>query len=67
MTKDPEVCFSCGAKLTRDEIGMYRKAVKKDAECCLCLDCLSAKFHVSRAYFEEKIEFLKKQGCTLFF
>lgn len=62
---DPTSCFSCGARLTSDDIGMYRKAVNRGAERCLCLDCLSKKFNLPRAYFEERIAFLKKQGCTL--
>ena len=66
MIADPQKCFSCGAVLTSDDIGMYRKAVNKGAEACLCLNCLSKKYNVSRAYFEEKIAFLKAQGCTLF-
>ena len=66
MTTDPERCFSCGAKLTRDDIGMYRKAVNKGAEQCLCLDCLARKYGVSRSYFLDKIALLKARGCTLF-
>lgn len=63
---DPRLCMRCGAHLTGDDVGMYRKAVDKEAEYCLCLDCLSEKYRVSRAYFEEKIAFLRKNGCQLF-
>ena len=66
MIRDLETCFLCGKQLLRDEIGMYRKAVNKEAEACLCLDCLAAKYKVSRSYFEEKIALLKARGCTLF-
>lgn len=66
MITDPETCFSCGARLTPDDIGMYRKAVNKGAQQCLCLDCLAKKYGVTRKYFEEKIAFLKAHGCTLF-
>ena len=67
MMKDPEFCFACGAGLTRDDIGMYRKAVNRSAEECLCLDCLAKKYNTTRAFFEEKIEMLKSRGCSLFF
>lgn len=67
MLKDPEACFSCGKQLTRDDIGMYRKAVNKGAEQCLCLDCLAVKYGVSRRFFEERIAYLKSHGCTLFY
>ncbi|MBQ9468676.1 MAG: hypothetical protein IJU52_06710 [Clostridia bacterium] len=63
---DPKTCFSCGAVLTSDEIAMYRKAVNRGAQQCQCLNCLSARFNVSRAFFEERIAFLKAHGCTLF-
>ena len=66
MLTDPEKCFSCGKKLTGDDIGMYRKAVNREAEECLCLDCLAKRYHVTRKYFEEKIAFLKASGCFLF-
>lgn len=63
---DSRLCMNCGAALSGDDVGMYRKAVNKEAEHCLCLDCLAAKYRVSRAYFEEKIAFLRKNGCLLF-
>ena len=63
---DPALCFQCGAHLTGDDAGMYRKAVDKEAVHCLCLDCLAQKHGVSREFFERKIAFLRKNGCLLF-
>ena len=66
MQIDPELCFQCGARLNGDDIGMYRKAVDRNAEKCLCIDCLAARYKTTRQYFEEKIAFLKASGCSLF-
>lgn len=63
---DTRFCYNCGAHLTGDDAGMYRKAVDKNAEHCLCLDCLAKKFRTTRSYFEEKIAFLRANGCLLF-
>lgn len=66
MLIDPERCYQCGARLCGDDIGMYRKAVDRAAEKCLCLDCLAKRYKQPRKYFEEKIVFLKASGCSLF-
>ena len=63
---DARLCMRCGVHLSGDDVGMFRKAVNKEAEHCLCLDCLAEKYKVSREYFEKKIAFLRANGCLLF-
>ena len=59
-------CVKCGARLTADDIGATKKFINRGAEEFFCLDCLAERFKVTRAYLEEKIEYLRKSGCTLF-
>ena len=64
--KNAALCFSCGKKLTGDDVGMYKRAVDRGAKEFLCLDCLAKKYKTTREYFEEKIKFLKANNCALF-
>ena len=59
-------CAKCGALLTSDEIGATKKFINKGSTEFYCLDCLAERFKVKRGYLEEKIEFLRNNGCTLF-
>lgn len=59
-------CFNCGASLSNDEIGIYKKAVNRGAVQFLCLDCLAKKLYCSREMLLEKIEHFRKSGCVLF-
>ncbi len=59
-------CIKCGNKLTRDEIGLHKKLCNRGASEHLCIECLSAHFHVPVPLLREKIEQFRKDGCTLF-
>lgn len=59
-------CINCGAVLTSDEIAVNRKLINRGTEKCMCIACLSRFFSVDERLVREKIEFFKKEGCTLF-
>ena len=59
-------CSKCGRELTQDEIGASRKFINKGTTEFFCLDCLAERFRVTRELIEEKIEYLRQHGCTLF-
>jgi len=59
-------CIKCNKVLLPDEIGATKKFVNRGATEFLCLDCLAQRFKVSRSLLEEKIEFLRENGCSLF-
>ena len=63
--KNPR-CIRCGAVLSSDEIGLYKKMINRGAEECMCLHCLSAEVRVSEEYLRERIEQFRRMGCTLF-
>lgn len=59
-------CYRCGAPLSRDEIAIHKKLVNRGAEKHLCKSCLALAFEVSEDLINEKIEWFRKTGCTLF-
>ena len=59
-------CAGCGRELTRDEAGLTRKLISRAAVDCYCLDCLGARFKLSREQLTELIERFRAAGCTLF-
>ena len=64
--KDASCCKNCGRKLIPLEVGATRKFINRGATEYLCLTCLAEEFHVTEALLLERIEYFKKQGCTLF-
>ena len=60
-------CFRCGAELSVDEIGVYKKLINRGAEKFLCIPCLSKELKISEEAIRKKIEQFKKAGCTLFY
>lgn len=62
------VCKNCKRELTRDEIALYKRLIFRGAEDdeCLCITCLADQLHVGEDVLEEKAEYFKKMGCTLF-
>ena len=66
MTDAKTVCFECGRKITNDEIGIYKKIINRGAVDCLCIDCLAKFVGCEVDELRERIEFFRKQGCTLF-
>ena len=59
-------CRDCRRALTSDEIAVYRKLVRRDADTFLCKTCLAAYFSVPEKTIDRKIEQFRRQGCLLF-
>ena len=64
---DGKVCYVCGKEnLNKNEIGLTKKLLSKDAKIYYCLDCLAEYLEVDIESLLEKVEELKAQGCDLF-
>lgn len=60
-------CYICGKEaLSKNEIGLTKKLLSKDARTFYCLDCLAEYLEVDTEFLLEKIEEFKSQGCDLF-
>lgn len=60
-------CYVCGKEsLSKNEIGLTKKLLDKNAKCFYCLDCLAAYLEVDTEFLLAKVEEFKEQGCTLF-
>ena len=61
-------CRNCQKELSRDERAIYKRMVNKLAaeEELLCKHCLAEMFDVTVEKIDEKIEYFKSTGCTLF-
>ncbi len=59
-------CRKCSQELTRDEVGLYRKIVAREAESFLCIPCLADKFAVPEKDLWEMVERFRRAGCQLF-
>lgn len=59
-------CKECGAVLTADDIGAYRKFWERNAVAYLCIPCLCKQLGCKESFLREKILFLKENGCRLF-
>ena len=60
------LCQECGAPLTADDIGLYRKMVYRGADTFSCTVCLAKRFGVPVSKLEAKIREYKELGCLLF-
>jgi len=62
-----KVCYVCGKEnLNKNEIGLTKKLLGKDAKAYYCLDCLAEYLEVDAEFLLEKVEEFKSQGCDLF-
>lgn len=62
-----KVCYVCGKEnLNKNEIGLTKKLLGKDAKANYCLDCLAEYLEVDAEFLLEKVEEFKAQGCDLF-
>lgn len=59
-------CRECGAPLTADDIGAYRKFWEREGDTVLCIPCLCGKLRCTEELLREKVRFLKENGCRLF-
>lgn len=62
-----ETCYVCGkSPLSKDEIGITKKLIDKNAKELFCLACLAEHLEVTEEELLDKIEEFKDEGCTLF-
>ncbi len=61
-----QTCQTCGKELTKDEIALHKRLINRGAQEHLCIECLAKHLKVSVPLLEEKMQFLKDMGCTLF-
>ena len=60
-------CYVCGkAPLSKDEIGLTKKFIAKNALNFYCIDCLADYLEVTVDELSAKLEEFKEEGCTLF-
>ncbi len=60
-------CYVCGKEdLSKNEIGLTKKLLDKNAKHYYCLDCLADYLEVDAVFLIAKIEEFRLQGCTLF-
>lgn len=65
-TSNSGVCVCCKGALDRYGAGATKRFLNRAATEFYCTQCLAKRFKVDHATLLEKIEILKKQGCTLF-
>ena len=62
-----KVCYVCGKEnLSKNEVGLTKKLLSKNAKTYYCLDCLAEHLEVDAEFLLEKVEEFKAQGCELF-
>ncbi len=66
LSGSADVCICCGRPLDRYGAGATKRFLNRGADRFYCTPCLAQRLKVSHAMLLEKIEVLKKQGCTLF-
>ena len=59
-------CIRCGAPLSTDEIGLYKKMINRGAVEFMCIECLSRELSVSVDELRSRIEYFRRMGCILF-
>ena len=60
-------CYICGKEdLTKDEMGLTKKLINKNAKVYYCLPCLAEYLEVTQEELLDKLEEFKDEGCTLF-
>jgi len=60
-------CYLCGKEaLSKNEIGLTKKLLNRDAKRLYCLDCLAEYLEVNTEFLLVKVEEFMEQGCTLF-
>lgn len=64
---ETKTCPICGKMpLSRDEIGMTKKLIDKQAETFYCLPCLAKLIEADEAELVAKVREFKAEGCPLF-
>lgn len=61
------ICYVCGkSDLSKDEVGLTKKLIDKNAKQFYCLTCLADQLEVTEDELLDKVEEFKNEGCTLF-
>ncbi len=64
---ESKACYVCGKdKLSKNEIGLTKKLLDKNATQFYCLDCLAEKLEVDTEFLIARVEEFKSQGCIHF-
>lgn len=61
-----EICYQCGAELSSEDIGVYKKLVNRGSTQFTCKPCLAKRYRVSVELLDRKIWQFRLQGCMLF-
>ena len=59
-------CIQCTRELTPDDVGATKKLINRGSTEFMCIPCLAKKFGVTVERIEEKVEYWRSMGCTLF-
>jgi len=60
-------CYVCGKEqLSKNEVGLTRKLLHKDACCFYCLNCLAEHLEVDVEFLLAKVDEFIEQGCKMF-
>ena len=60
------ICYVCSKELSKNEIGLTKKLINKNAKDFYCISCLAEYLEVTVEELEDKIEDFKDEGCALF-
>ncbi len=60
------ICYVCGKDISKNEVGLTKKLINKNAKDFYCLSCLAEYLEVTEEELKDKIEEFKDEGCTLF-
>ena len=61
-----EYCICCGKELNSVDIGAHKKFINRGSTKFMYKNCLAKDLNVPEELIDQKIEYYKKQGCTLF-
>ncbi len=60
------ICYVCGKDISKNEVGLTKKLINRNAKDFYCLSCLAEYLEVTEEELKDKIEEFKDEGCTLF-
>ena len=66
VPEDVPHCTKCGALLTKEDTGLHRKIINRNATRFLCKSCIAEHFSMTVEDCDALIEHYKKAGCVMF-
>ncbi len=60
------ICYVCNKELSKNEVGLTKKLINKNAKDYYCIRCLAEYLEVTEEELLDKIEEFKNEGCSLF-